>query len=390
MQVIRAQLTRFPAPHSFQYSPAQQINSSPAVFLGGIMHGIYVGATSAYAGKNLVALGLGLKLQKDGYRVGYMKPIGALPFKKDGKPGDEDAFFIQDVLGLEGDSSDVTPVVVDQDFMVKAFSGRTEDLMPRIEDAYARLSKDKDVMIVSGSGSMFSGKYCNLDGVSIVKRLGLQALVIDRFDKELKYDYLAVMKESLGDKFLGAILNDIPASFTSELTTMLIPFFEQQGIHILGTIPSDPLMGAIRVEDLCERLGGQLITAQDKKDKVVENFLIGTMQVENFMTHFKKSRRSAVIVGGDRSDVHLVALEGACECLIMTGNLYPNDIIMTRAEVLGIPLIVVRDDTYTVARKMEVILSRSKLRDAIKIRHGGDLVASLLDFDHIKEKIDLA
>jgi hypothetical protein len=74
----------------------------------------------------------------------------------------------------------------------------------------------------------------------------------------------------------------------------------------------------------------------------------------------------------------------------MTGNLYPNDIIMTRAEVLGIPLIVVRDDTYTVARKMEVILSRSKLRDAIKIRHGGDLVASLLDFDHIKEKIDLA
>jgi hypothetical protein len=198
------------------------------------------------------------------------------------------------------------------------------------------------------------------------------------------------MKETLGDHLLGAVLNDIPATFTSELNTMLIPFFEQQGIHILGTIPSDPLMGAIRVEDLCERLGGKLITAQERKDRVVENFLIGTMQVENFMTHFKKSRRSAVIVGGDRSDVHLVALEGQCECLIMTGNIYPNDIIMTRAEVLGIPLIVVRDDTYTVARKMEAILSRSKLRDAIKIRHGADLVASLLDFSYMKEKMGLA
>ncbi|WP_462324147.1 phosphotransacetylase family protein [Desulfoplanes sp.] len=353
------------------------------------MLGIYVGATSAYAGKNLVAMGLGLKLQKDGYRVGYMKPIGALPFKKDGKPGDEDAFFVQEILGLDDDPRDVTPVVVDQDFMVRAFSGRTEDFMPRIEAAYAKLAKDKDVMIVSGSGSMFSGKYCNLDGVSIVKRLGIKSLVIDRFDKELKYDYLAVMKETLGDHLLGAVLNDIPPSFMRELTTMLVPFFEQQGIHILGTMPSDPLMGAIRVEDLCDRLGGKLITAQEKKDRVVENFLIGTMQVENFMTHFKKSRRSAVIVGGDRSDVHLVALEGQCECLVLTGNLYPNDIIMTRAEVLGIPLVLVKDDTYAVAQKMEAILSRCKLRDTVKIQHGAQLVASLIDFEHIREQTGL-
>jgi len=354
------------------------------------MLGIYVGATSAYAGKNLIAMGLGLKLQKDGYRVGYMKPVGALPFKKDGKVGDEDAFFVQELLGLNDDPRDVTPVVVDQDFMVKAFSGRMEDLMPRIEAAYVKLSKDRDVMIISGSGSMFSGKYCNLDGVAIVNRLGARALVIDRYNKEVKYDYLAVMKEVLGDNFLGAILNDIPPAFMSELTTMLIPFFEQQGIHIQGTITSDPLMGAIRVEDLCERLGGRIVTAQNRKDRVVENFLIGTMQVENFMTHFKKSPRSAVIVGGDRADVHLVALEGNCECLLLTGNLYPNDIIMTRAEVLGIPLIVVRDDTYTVAQKMDAILSRCKLRDAVKIQHGAQLVSSLLDFEHIKEQIGLA
>ena len=353
------------------------------------MLGIYVGATSAYAGKNLISMGLGLKLQEDGYRVGYMKPIGALPFKKDGKTGDEDAFFVQELLGLKDDPRDVTPVVVDQDFMVKAFSGRTEDFMPQIESSFARLSKDKDVMIVAGSGSMFSGKYCNLDGVALVKRLGLKALVIDRFNKEVKYDYLAVMKAALCDNLLGAVLNDIPPSFMSELTTMLIPFFEQQGIHVLGTIPRDPLLGAIRVEDLCERLGGTLITARNRQDRVVENFLIGTMQVENFMTHFKKSPRSAVIVGGDRSDVHLVALEGNCECLVLTGNLYPNDIIMTRAEVLGIPLIVVRDDTYTVAQKMETILSRCKLRDTVKIRHGAQLIASLLDFEHIREQIDL-
>lgn len=259
--------------------------------------------------------------------------------------------FVQDILGLHGDPTLVTPVVVDQDFKMKAFTGKCEDLMPRIESAYATLGKDKDVMIVAGSGSMYSGKYCNVDGISVIKALGIKGLVIDRYVKELNYDYLMAMKEVLGDQLVGVLLNDIPASFKDELDLLLHPFLESKGIKVLGKIPSDPLMGAIKVADLADRLGGKVITAQDKSDRVVENFLIGTMQVENFMTHFRKSRKSAIIVGGDRSDVQLVALEGQCQCLVLTGNLYPNDIIMTRAEVLEVPIVVVRDDTFTVAKR---------------------------------------
>ncbi|NCC24729.1 MAG: phosphotransacetylase family protein [Deltaproteobacteria bacterium] len=353
------------------------------------MVGIYVGATSGYSGKNMVAMGLGLKLQKDGFNVGYMKPVGAMPMEKNGVLGDEDAFFVQEVLGLNEDPAKVTPVVVDQDFKVQAFSGKCENLVPKIKAAYDELSKGKDVMIVAGSGSMFSGRYCHVDGVTLVKDLNLKCMIIDRYQKELKYDYLTVIKDLLGDQFIGAVLNDIPTSFNDELNTMLIPFLESKGIHILGVFPSDPLMGAIKIASLAERLGGKIITAHDKADRVVENFLIGTMQVENFMTHFRKTKNSAIIVGGDRSDVQLVALEGSTQCLILTGNLYPNDIIMTRAEVLNVPIVVVRDDTYTVAQKMESILSRHKLRDMIKIQHGAQLVSSTLDFETIKKSLGL-
>lgn len=353
------------------------------------MVGIYVGATSGYSGKNMIAMGIGLKLQKEGYRVGYMKPVGALPQEKNGVLGDADAFFVQDILGLAENPALVTPVVVDQDFKMKAFTGKCDDLMPRIKAAYEELGKDKDVMIVAGSGSMYSGKYCGLDGVSVVKALGIKAIVIDRFVKELNYDYLLSMKERLGDQLLGVLLNDIPPSFKEELDTLLHPFLESKGIKVLGKIPSDPLMGAIKVADLADRLGGRIITAQDKSERVVENFLIGTMQVENFMTHFRKSKKSAIIVGGDRSDVQLVALEGQCQCLVLTGNLYPNDIIMTRAEVLEVPIVVVRDDTFTVAKKMEAILSRHKLRDVIKIQHGSQLVSSIIDFPFMKDALGI-
>ncbi len=353
------------------------------------MPGLYIGSTSGYSGKNMIVMGLGLKLQKEGLRVGYMKPVGAMPGERDGRLGDEDAYFVQDVLGISADPEAVTPVVVTHDFKVKAFTSRCGDFMEPIRRCYETISRDKDVTLVAGSGSMYSGKYCRTDGVTVVKTLGLQTVIIDRFQKELKYDYLMVMKETLGDLLLGVVLNDIPPAFMDEVEGLIAPFLRNQGIPVLGIIPRDPLMGAIKVADLAERLGGKIISAHAKADRVVENFLIGTMQVENFMTHFRKNRNSAVIVGGDRSDVQLVALEGDCPCLVLTGNLYPNDIILTRSEVLETPIIMVREDTYSVAKKMEAILSRHKLRDAIKIRQGADLVARSLDFQAVRQGLGI-
>ncbi|WP_027185929.1 phosphotransacetylase family protein [Desulfovibrio inopinatus] len=353
------------------------------------MAGIYVGSTSGYSGKNMVVMGLGLRLQKEGYDVAYMKPVGALPKEVNGKLGDEDAFFVQDILGLDEDPELVTPVVVTQDFKVKAFSGKCSDLMGNILRSYDAISKDKDVTIVAGSGSMYSGRYCNVDGIQVVQTLGVKTIVIDRFQKELNYDYLVVLKDTLGENLLGVILNDIAPNLIDEVETLIAPFLERNGVKVLGVIPRDPLMGAIKVADLADRLGGKVISAHHKSDRIVESFLIGTMQVENFMTHFRKHKNSAVIVGGDRSDVQLVALEGDSPCLVLTGNLYPNDIILTRSEVLEIPIIVVRDDTFTVAKKMEAILERHKLRDVIKIRQGAQLVSSNIDFAYIKEYLGL-
>lgn len=353
------------------------------------MAGIYIGSTSGFSGKNMVVMGLGLKLQKDGVNVGYMKPVGAMPAEIEGTAWDEDAYFVQSILGLKNEAQDVTPVLVTQDFKVKAFAGECGNLGDDIRQSYEKVSQGNDVTIVAGSGSMYSGKYCNVDGVSVVRDLGLKTIIIDRFHEELKYDYLMVMKETLGDDLVGVILNDIPMSFMDEVETMLKPCLERMGVRVLGVIPKDPLMGAIKVSDLAERLGGKVISAHNKADKVVENFLIGTMQVENFMTHFRKNKNSAVIVGGDRSDVQLVALEGNCPCLVLTGNLYPNDIILTRSEVLEVPIVIVRDDTYSVAKKMETILSRHKLRDVIKIRQGAQLVGSNIDYEYIKKSLGI-
>ncbi|WP_462325031.1 phosphotransacetylase family protein [Desulfoplanes sp.] len=352
------------------------------------MIGLYIGSTSGYAGKNMIALSLGMKFQKEGLKVGYMKPVGAVPGKAGDKVGDEDAFFLQEVLGLDEDPGLVTPLVITHDFKAKALAGKCDTPINKIKEAYEKLSSGTDIMVMGGSGSfLHSGKYCGVDGPTLTKLLGLKTILIDRFSKDINYDYLLSVKEQLGDSLLGIIFNDIPVHVMDEVQNVIKPFLENNGINVLGIIPPDSIMKGITIRDLSNRLGGKIISVSSKSDKIVENFLIGTMQVENFMTHFKKHKKAAIIVGGDRSDVQLVALEGGAPCLILTGNLYPNDIILTRSEVLGVPIIVVRDDTYTVAKKMENIQVSHKLRDIVKINQATQIINSNVDFQAIKEAL---
>ncbi len=354
------------------------------------MVGLYIGSTAGFSGKNLITLALGKKFKDSGFSTGFMKPVGAIPKEIDGKMVDEDAYKTAQFLGLSSDPSMLTPVLVSQDFKMKAYTGECLLYKNDIQKAYDELSKDKDLILVGGSGSfLFSGKYCQLDGFSISRFLGTKVILIDRYHRELNYDYLIAAKEVLGDDLLGVILNDVPDYFMQETQDFVLPMLENRQVKVLGVIPHDDILKAITIGDLASQLGGKIISMHAKSDQIVQNFLIGTMQIENFMTHFHKNKNVAVIVGGDRSDLHLVALEGNCPCLILTGNIYPNDIILTRSEVLGIPIIVAREDTFTVAQKMENILNRTKLRETVKIDQGCQLVNENLDYDYLFDKMGI-
>ncbi|MFN2268129.1 MAG: phosphotransacetylase family protein [Desulfonatronovibrio sp.] len=354
------------------------------------MVGLYIGSTFGFSGKNLITLALGKKFQEDGLNLGFMKPVGAIPKEIDGKMVDEDAYKTAQFLNIDSDPEQLTPVLVSQDFKMKAYTGECLLYKDDIQKSYKELSNDKEIMLIGGSGSfLYSGKYCQLDGCNISKLLGSKVIIIDRYMRELNYDYLIAAKEVLGDDLLGVILNDVPEYFMQETKDFIVPMLENRQVDVLGIIPHDDLLKAITIGDLATQLGGKVISMHTKSDQIVQNFLIGTMQIENFMTHFHKNKNVAVIVGGDRSDLQLVALEGNCPCLILTGNIYPNDIILTRSEVLGVPIIVAREDTFTVAQKMENILNRTKLRESVKIDQGCQLVNENLNYAAIYKGLGL-
>jgi BioD-like phosphotransacetylase family protein len=97
-----------------------------------------------------------------------------------------------------------------------------------------------------------------------------------------------------------------------------------------------------------------------------------------------------VIVGGDRADIQLAAVEAMTQCLILTGNLYPNEIVVARAELKGIPIVVVRGDTYSVAKKVEELSGKLRLREKEKVYCGISLIEEKVNFERLYKSLGIS
>jgi hypothetical protein len=351
------------------------------------MISLYVGSTSGYSGKSLVTMGLGLKFKKDGLRVGYIKPVGILPIKIENILSDKDAWFIYRVLELKDPISELCPVVMTQELTVKAYQKDIKGLMGKIEKSYKQLSEDKDIMIVGGSGSIYSWSVLGVSGLKVIRRLNAKAVIVVKYEGEYCVDYILQAKKDLNDHFIGVIFNKVTHENKQGVEDYIVPFLKRRGVDIIGILPNDPLVGSITVEELTEMLGGKVLCCHDKLSNLIERFLIGAMQVDRAMEYFKRTKNNAVIVGGDRADIQLSAIESSTECLVLTGELYPSEIIIARAEQKDIPIIVVRDDTYAVAKKLEKLSVRLRLRDKAKVAHGMDLVIASVNFPLLYKKL---
>jgi len=353
------------------------------------MISLYVGSTSGYSGKSLVTMGLGHKFKRDGYKVGYVKPVGILPVKVDDTLTDNDAWRIYRALELDDPVTDICPVVLTPDLLVKGYLKDIKGLMGKITRSFQKLSVNKDIMLVGGYGSIYTGSIIGVEGLKVIKRLKSKVVIVVKYEGEWIVDYILQARKDLGDKFIGVILNKVTPEFMQSVTDYIVPFLRRKDIDILGILPHDSVVGSVTVEELNEMLGGKLLCGHNRLNNLIEHFLIGAMQVDKAIEYFKRTRNNAVIAGGDRSDIHLSAIESGTKCLILTGDLYPSEIIISRAEEKEIPILVVRDDTYTVAKKLEKLSIRIRLRDKTKVDRGINLVTENVDFPLLYKKLGI-
>ncbi len=349
---------------------------------------VFLASVTPYAGKNVVALGLARKFRNEGKSVGYFKPIGPLPVTVEGAIYDEDAVFFRNALSLSDPADDLCPLVLTEDTLSDIYLRAKIDGKQRITRAFRKVSDGKDVVICVNMGRLSCGWSLGYPMHDFIRDTHAKLIVVDPFRWPLEtFDGILHMKNMVGENFAGVIFNRIPAGRASRIEEAVKPFLKSHDIDVFGVIREDTVLGAVPVRDMVDALSGKVLCAGNKLDQLVERLSIGAMKGQAALQVFQRLPHKAVITGGDRAEIQIAALQTSTRCIILTGNLHPNERILTQAEEQGVPVILVEYDTATTAEICERLHGHISVHSQKKIERTRQVVDDAIDWALLNEHL---
>jgi len=357
------------------------------------MKALYVTSLQRFSGKTAVCLALGRRLQREGYKVGYFKPLSTQPWEPiPGRAQDEDADFVRQTLGLAESAEELVGVVLTPALVREMRCGCGDrDLMSEVKAAYERVIPGKDIILLEGGASMREGVSLGLGPTMVADALGVPALAIVYFNNRVSVaDDCLAARIMLGDRLLGVLVNAVPNKAKNLMEKVCTPCLEKQGVRVLGQVPLQKQLRAISVGELADVLKGEFLTLPEKKDVLIEHMVVGAMSAEQALPRMRRiPGTKAVITGGDRADIQLVALETATHCMILTGHLRPVPEVLRRAEELSVPVLLVRGNTMETVEAIERVFGKTRLGQTTKLEQFEALLEEHFDFERLYEGLGL-
>ncbi len=340
-----------------------------------MLRSLYIASTQGGGGKTTISVGLCLALRRRGLNAGYFKPVGTLASHLSGELLDEDAGFVADLLGLDDALSDVCPVVLDEDALHDVLAGSDVDAMSRVRGAYDRIRAGKDLVVCEGLGEIWQGRFLRTSGAEVVAQLDLETLLVAKFAGARLLDDIIYVKDALKQHLLGVLFNMVPESRLGVVRDQYTQFLEKSGVTSYGALTSNSRLSAVSVAEIVEALKGTYVCGDQYGDRLVETYMIGAMSPEHALRYFQLTPNKVVIVGGDRAEIILTALDTPTVAVVLTGNYVPSPAVLARAEEHGVPLVSVESDTVTAADDLRRLFGRLRVKERSKI----DLIAELID-----------
>ncbi|MDD2443248.1 MAG: DRTGG domain-containing protein [Desulfotomaculaceae bacterium] len=307
------------------------------------------------SGKTVVALGLAQKMKQEGYQVGYFKPVAANDRKLIGRQ-DQDAMLMKEVLDLKAPLEKIAPVTANPFYL--SAQATMKDARRMIKEAYDEVSEGVDILLVDGALSIDILSSLSIDCISLAKEIGAMALLVLKVENDYSLDNAIFLNKHLlleGIRVTGAVFSNVPRPLYAKTDGVYRPIMEKAGYKILGTFPTRPEIAAPTVGEYHDILGGEILSSPDRLNLLVEDVVIGAMTISSALTYLRRAANKAVILGGDRADMALAALETSTSVLILTGGLYPDVKVIARAEEMGVPIILVHYDTYTTIERLSQV-----------------------------------
>lgn len=361
---------------------------------------IFIAATHQNDGKTALSLGLIRGFKNKVGKIGFIKPVGQRYLIEEDEKIDEDSLLIEKTFGLECDLKDTSPIAIEKGFTENyILKGGKRNLAQKIESAFERISKDKDLVVIEGTGHAGVGSVFDFSNAKVARLLKSKVIIISSGGLGRPIDEI-MLNRALFDKegveLIGVIINKVLPHKFDKISELVRIGLKKKGLETFGVIPYHEDLSKPTIGQILEELNVKLLSGARYLNNIVDKVVVGAMEPKDAVRYI--THRSLVITPGDREDIILAAINkrnfsrtgGRLQKIsgfILSGDMLPNNKVLREVERACVPVLLSRDDTYITAAFVHDLIVKIRPEDKNKIRLIEQLVKKYVDlnvlYDHL-------
>jgi len=343
------------------------------------MQRLIISSLRQSAGKTSLIIGLAKALNM---KMGYMKPFGERFLYKKKRLWDYDAALITQIFNLEETPEDMS---IGFHHLQLFYSLDETSTNEKLLKTLKHVSTNKDIVFVEAGKDVSYGTSVHLDAKTLTNVLDGQHLVVISGDENTIIDDIGFIAGGMTmdrARFRGVVINKV--ANMDDFIDSYMPIIKKMGVPILGIIPHCPELAYFSVEYLADRIFAKVLTGDSGLKNQVRDILVGSISADAALkSSLFEDRHKALIVGGDRSDMIINAVERGIAAIILTNNIVPSPAVIAKVEDKGVSLLLVSSDTHETARQIDNIEPLPTRNDTEKIAVIEQMVKKHVDIQQI-------
>ncbi|MBN1828559.1 MAG: AAA family ATPase [Deltaproteobacteria bacterium] len=341
------------------------------------MNKVVIASIRRNSGKTSLIVGLAHVMGK---KFAYLKPFGDRLYYRKKRLWDYDSALMANLFSLKENPEDMS---IGFEHTKVRYMYNDETIKQKLAEMISDIQGDNDILLIEASEHLTYGASVNLDAISLARNTGSRLIFVLSGDEGAVMDDLSFLKKCVcmeGVDFAGVIINKVQD--VEDFKETHLDCIKDMGIPVLGIIPFEVELTYLSVNNIVERLFVKVMGGESGLNRTIKNVIIGAMNADVAMKEpvFKKEGK-LVITAGDRSDMIVAALESNTSGIVITNDIVPSSTIIAKASEYNIPLLLVSEDTYQVARQIDSIEPILTKGDAKKIEIVKKMVKENLDLN---------
>ena len=342
----------------------------------------YLIPTRQNVGLTSIALGVVRVLQRQGFRVGFVKPVS-----QNDIANEHSTHFAREICQI-----DAPPPFSITEVGDRLAAGQDPELLEDIVSLCLRAAEGADVLIVEGLHTEAAHSFTPHLNADVASGLKAEIVLIASGRSGYAVDEIhqtALRMNQLGCHVTGAIINKAPARFDREAANRALG-----DITLWGVIPYNAALRASRTLDVAQHLNARILVKGDiNTRRVLEAVITARSAAE--MIH--RLVPGALMIGaGDRDDIMLATALAASKGVQLAGLVLTHgteidprirQLASHAFESSGLPILGVDTDSFFTATQIDHISSAVPADDTERMNAVLDAVAEHLSADVLNASV---